>query len=408
MDMAGAGGSARRKKRGNNFESMQQSNRALVLQLIKAAGVSTRKSLAEQSGLQPATISIIVAELLERRLVEETGLVEGDCGRRLTGLRLRRDRYCTAAVRITPSYYAVGLYDINSACLAVEKNVWPFFEDIAASLQRVLTAVRRFLALRPDLHPLGAALAVQGDFWFDNGRCTMPGFEGEAGRDLCGWLSRALGIPVSADLAADYGAYHFSALPDYAYLQQEVFLNVLVSDTVDYSILDHGHIFRGALGVPGSLGRLIVLDGAGRPTPLEELCGNTVLLRRAAALARTRSDSALAGWEPLRSRDLINAFYAGDPIAVELYGGAAAALAQALAVLIRLLHPHRIFLSDEIPQNEGFLSLVRRALAREIGPRLLEKVRLCAPSGERSTARDGAMIGGSMYLTDRSIRELRL
>ena len=147
------------------------------------------RSLAEQSGLQPATISIIVAELLERRLVEETGLVEGDCGRRLTGLRLRRDRYCTAAVRITPSYYAVGLYDINSACLAVEKNVWPFFEDIAASLQRVLTAVRRFLALRPDLRPLGAALAVQGDFWFDNGRCTMPGFEGEAGRDLCGSVS---------------------------------------------------------------------------------------------------------------------------------------------------------------------------------------------------------------------------
>ena len=48
------------------------------------------------------------------------------------------------------------------------------------------------------------------------------------------------------------------------------------------------------------------------------------------------------------------------------------------------------------------------ALAREIGPRLLEKVRLCAPSGERSTARDGTMMGGSRYLTDRSIRELRL
>lgn len=399
----------RRKKRGNNFESMQQSNRALILQLMKAQGVSTRKGLAEQSGLQAATISIIVAELMERRLVEETGLVEGDCGRRLTGLRLRRDQYCTAAVRITPSYYAVGLYDINSACLAVEKTIWPFFDDPARSLEEVLAAVRRFLGLRPDLQPLGAAFALQGGFWLEDGRCALPGLAGEAGADLCAWFSRRLGLPVTADLAADYSAYCYTARPDYSYLKKEVFLYLLVSDTVDYSILDHGRIYRGALGLPGSLGQLTVFDEAGQPAPLETLCGNSVLLRRAAGLLKEYPDSALAARaDGLRSRDLINAFYAGDPIAVRLYGGAAAALAQALAVLIRLLRPHRVLLSDEIPQNETFLDMVREDLRPLLEPRLLARVQLLAPSEERSTARDSTMIGGSMYLTDRSIRELRL
>ena len=40
MAFAEQNGAPRRKKRGNNFESMQQSNRALILQLMKAQGLS--------------------------------------------------------------------------------------------------------------------------------------------------------------------------------------------------------------------------------------------------------------------------------------------------------------------------------------------------------------------------------
>ena len=395
-------------KRGKNLENVQQSNRALILQLIKANGVTTRKSLAEQSGLQPATISIIVAELIARRLIEETGLVEGDCGRRLTGLQLRCDRFCSVAVRITPSYFAVGLYDINSNCLSAVKTVHPFFADIPDSLDQILAAIRSALSARPDLTPLGAAFAVQGDFRLEDGRCSIPCFSQQAGRDLGGWFRDRLQQPVTVGLAADYGAYYYGAHPSYAFLKKEVFLFLLVSDTVDYSILDRGRIYQGAFGMPGALGHLTVFDEAGGRVLLESLCGNSVLLKKAAQLLPQYPDSTLPRSRPLRSRDLINAYFSEDPIATLLYHQAAKALAQAVAVLVRLLRPHRVFIGDEIPICERFLLLVREELGHWLEPDLLGLTRLHLPDGERSTRNDRTLMGGSMYLTDLCISQLRL
>lgn len=395
-------------KKGKNLENVQRSNRALILQLIKAAGVSTRKSLAEQSGLQPATISIIVAELIARDLIEETGLVEGDCGRRLTGLQLRRDRFCSVAVRITPSYYAIGLYDINSFCFSAVKTVWPFFKDISASLDKILAGIRTSLAERPDLSPLGVSFAVQGNFRFMDGRCFIPGFPDLAGKDLGGWLQARLQLPVTIGLAADYGAYYYSAHPSYAFLKKEVFLFLLVSDTVDYSILDHGRIYHGAFGFPGALGQLTVFDESGSRARLEALCGNSVLLEKASRLLVQYPDSLLPRSRPLRSRDLINAYFSQDPIATLLYHQAAKALAQSIAVLVRLLHPHRIFVGDEIPICERFLQIMRDEMRHWLEPELFDMTHLYLPQGERSTLNDCTLIGGSMYLTDLCISRLQL
>lgn len=124
--------------------------------------------------MQPATISIIVAELIARRLIEETGLSRGVAGAGSTGLQLRCDRFCSVAVRITPSYFAVGLYDINSNCLSAVKTVHPFFADIPDSLDQILAAIRSALSARPDLTPLGAAFAVQGDFRLEDGEVLHP------------------------------------------------------------------------------------------------------------------------------------------------------------------------------------------------------------------------------------------
>ena len=395
-------------KRGKNLENVQQSNRALVLQLIKANGISTRKSLAEQSGLQPATISIIVAELISRRLIEETGLVEGDCGRRLTGLRLRSDRFCTVSVRITPSYYAVGLYDINSNCLSAVKTVHPFFEDVSDSIQQIIDGIHAAFALRPDLTPLGVSFAMQGAFCLEDGRCTIPSFMQEEGRDLGRWLREKLQLPVTIGLAADYGAYYYSAHSSFAFLKKEVFLFLLVSDTVDYSILDHGKIFQGALGLPGALGHLNVFDEEGNRASLESLCGNSVLLEKAARMLKQNPHSSLPRSHPLRSRDLINAFFAEDPIATSLYRQAAKALAQAVAILFQLLHPHRIFIGDEIPICERFFSLIRQELSNWLEPDLLCRIHISLPDAERNTRNDRTMMGGSMYLTDLCINTLRL
>ena len=83
-------------------------------------------------------------------------------------------------------------------------------------------------------------------------------------------------------------------------------------------------------------------------------------------------------------------------------------MAQAVAILFQLLHPHRIFIGDEIPICERFFSLIRQELSNWLEPDLLCRIHISLPDAERNTRNDRTMMGGSMYLTDLCINTLRL
>ena len=63
----------KRQKNGKNASTILQDNRNLLLQLIREKGMISRKQLAEESGLQQATVTIIIKEFLEQGLIYENG-----------------------------------------------------------------------------------------------------------------------------------------------------------------------------------------------------------------------------------------------------------------------------------------------------------------------------------------------
>ena len=86
--------------KGNNITDVQTANRRLILNLIHRKGVVSRVSLASISGLKQATITLIVNEFIKKGLVEDCGLIEGENGRRVRGVRLVENHFCTIGVRM--------------------------------------------------------------------------------------------------------------------------------------------------------------------------------------------------------------------------------------------------------------------------------------------------------------------
>lgn len=75
-------------------------NRAAVLRHVRRHAPCSRADVAAHTGLNKATVSSLVAELIEHGLLRETGLTENRVGRPATMLVLDGSRYVGLGLRV--------------------------------------------------------------------------------------------------------------------------------------------------------------------------------------------------------------------------------------------------------------------------------------------------------------------
>jgi predicted NBD/HSP70 family sugar kinase len=390
----------------NNFELMQQNNRILILRLIKDLGIASRKELSQMSGLTQATITLIINEFLQKNLVEEVGLIGGKNGRKVTGLSIVTNRYCTVAVRITTKYYAIGLYDINSTCMEVEKVPMEIFEDIAVTLSLIKEKIAQLFekAKRQGLQVLAIAFSLQGYFRFTQKECIMLSKTGYY-IDLRVYYEQAFHCPVFYDTGSNYGAYYLACQRDAEYLKDQTVLYLCISYSVEATILYNRMTIKGATTIPGSIGKFLIPCADGGETTFDSIVSTDVITKRAEDMLPDYPKSILHEYKGhMRNRNLIEAFYKGDPIALIIFADVANATGYVIAMMIHVLHPHRVFVTDEIPVNATFermiVDAVRNHFPRDISyfPEIS-----CLPI-KRDTALDSTMRGASMFATNKILK----
>src|SRR5918992_5464138 len=83
-----------------DFTDVRATNLAVVLQHVRANAPCSRADIAAATGLNKATVSSLVADLIERRLLRETGLTENRIGRPATMLVLDGQPYAGLGLQI--------------------------------------------------------------------------------------------------------------------------------------------------------------------------------------------------------------------------------------------------------------------------------------------------------------------
>ena len=77
---------------GNNTSDLVEMNRSAIVRILQQGEICSRAEIAKLTGLTQASITKIVAVLIEMGIVSEVGFVRGNGNRRSIGLRLNAEK----------------------------------------------------------------------------------------------------------------------------------------------------------------------------------------------------------------------------------------------------------------------------------------------------------------------------
>lgn len=392
------------QQRGSNSTDLLFYNRKLILNLIRKHSVISRIKLAELSGLKPATITIIINEFIEKNLVEDCGLINGKNGRRVKGVRLVDSQYCTISVRITSSYYAIGIFDINSTCIAVEKNKYVAYDNFYQTLVDINKKIEEFSALANNYEILGVSLGLQNDFFIDYSTHATYCIMGSKSRiDVAAFFKASCPYPVYIERAVDFTAYHIYTKNYVDDINNKIILTLDFSTSVDLSILYHGELYHGAYSSANCFDEIYVRDSNNALKNIEETLSLNAIMQHALNLLPDNPGSTLNTLPDITYRDLINAYSNKDPLALVIYEHIADMLAQFLIILMKFFSPHTIMIGDEIPPEPSFLKSVKCYLTKYDTNSLYAKTEIFNITRKRSTQFDAVLLGGNSLVIDNEL-----
>ncbi|MCG5217558.1 ROK family transcriptional regulator [Streptosporangium sp. KLBMP 9127] len=377
-------------------DSMRARNLALVLGEVSRGGPLTRAALAEATGLTKTTVSKLVGDLLDARMVTEAAAVrDGERGRPGVAVSLSGDHLGALGLEINVDYLSVCVMDLTRSVRlrrtqAVD-NRYSISTDVARKLRKLaLEAVDE-----AGLTIGGAVLAVPGPV--DPARGLLHGAPNLGWRDIRPAELLDLPVPVAVDNEANLAAlgelWFGSGAPDFLYVSGEIGIGA--------GLVFGGALFRGTRGFAGELGHVVV-DPGGPPCRcggqgcLERYAGQDALLQAAGLLPFGTDAEPVGGRGPAGIATLVERLRAGDGRALDACEQAGRALGVALISAVNLLDPGTIVLGGVFAPLFPWLS----------GPaaRSLSRIGHAAPRLEVSAVGpDAASLGAAAQVIEQMI-----
>ncbi len=356
-------------------------NERLLLNHIWSSRELSRAHIARITGLSRSTVSAIVNALIDTGLVRflRAGISSG--GRRPILLGFEDDAQLLVGVDIGATHISVAVTNLRCTIRSWQHARHAVRDDPSGALGLVEHLVRAGLdeAGRGIGEVVGVGVAVPCPI--DPARpevlspLVLPAW-GEV--DLVGRLGDAFGLPVFIDNDANLGALAElwwgagTDLRDLAYIK--------IGTGVGAGLIHGGAIYRGAAGIAGEIGHLVV-----EPDGLECLCGLRGCLGTVASSAALKARvvaSLDAGRDSVLTRDLdtdalVDAVLAGDALAAEVVAAAGRRLGTAIASLINLVNPATVVLGGGLTRaGELLLGPLREAMQHRAMLKSLDETRL--------------------------------
>ncbi|MDU0347876.1 ROK family protein [Actinomyces sp. MRS3W] len=189
--------------RGSNLPRVGGFNRAVVLEAIRhSADGLTRAQLGRITALAPQTVSNVTRELLDQRLIHETGVVApGGRGRPGVALSLNPSGGFAVGIHIDPSALGIAVVNLTGEVIAETYGPLPSPEDSTAVIAHLHYEVDRLAreAEVPHDRLLGIGVAAPGPIDDDAGTVSPPLLPGWGTVPLRDLLARETGFDVVLD-----------------------------------------------------------------------------------------------------------------------------------------------------------------------------------------------------------------
>ncbi len=235
--------------------TMRLMNKRSVLELIFHNEPVSRIDLSQMTGLNKATVSSLVDELIEEELVREVGYGTSSGGRKPILLTIKRDAGYCVGVNVQITHMTTVLTDLSGTI--VYKRVLNTGYPIAvAELEELLISEVANASAQAKLSRHGiiaAGIALPGIVNFQTGSVYyLPNIEIHDW-DICRSMSQRFSFPLFIDNDGNCGA--LSEHRRYP-ARNLVFVNAGIG--IGTGIIINGELYRGSHGIAGEFGHTTI------------------------------------------------------------------------------------------------------------------------------------------------------
>ncbi len=348
---------------------LRKVNLTRVLTRLRQKMPISRALLADLTGLNKATITRFIRELMEYGFVREVGMRSSATGRPSILLELDPQAGYIIGVRLDIDYSAVILTNFTAEIIWRSELKHTPQDGQDRIQENILTLIHQAIDQAPiDGRPiLGLGISVPGLVDVENGVLLFAPNLGWRNIPFRDWLKEHFNLPIYVDNEANLAALgeaFFGAARDC-----DNVLLVNITSGVGAGIVLHQEILTGVAGVAGEVGHMTV-----DPNGPKCNCGNMgcweafvsapAIFRRlreriAAGGKSSLKDELLATFSRLSVPLVVEAAQAGDQVAKEVLSETSTYIGIGLANLINVLNPQRVVLG-------GYLCPAYPAMLQEI------------------------------------------
>ncbi len=388
---------------------VREMNLSSVLRMIYSKAPLSRAQLAAKTGLNKSTISSLVEDLLDRKLIHETGINSVGTGRPATQLEINPKVGGVVGVELGVDFVAVVLTDFLGGILG-RKQIGA---DPAASQEKTFgqtqTVIEEMVLLcrKLGLRVLGLSFSIPGTVDLDNGVLIFAPnlhWHNVPLRDI---FSASTGLKVFIENDANAAALAEHLLGVAKHLRDFIF--VFAGVGLGGGLFLNGQLYRGKGGYAGEIGHTSIIA-----EPFQQLCdcGNlgcwetyanqvSIIRRVQSRLDTKRSSlnpSSMAKQNaPLSISIIKQAADDGDTDAIDSLAEAGIAMGNGFAGLVNIFNPEKIILGGPISIAGDYLL---PAIRQSVNKRAMHEIVLQTEINLSAFGPDASLIGAAAVVVD--------
>ncbi|WP_201755276.1 ROK family transcriptional regulator [Paenibacillus glycinis] len=378
-------------KQTGDLSLVKKMNTAIVLDAVLRHAPLSRAQISERTGLNKATVSSLVQDLIDSHLVLDLGPGESSGGRKPNLLQFRSRSGHAVGIDLGVNYIRGILTDLEG-CVVAERRIALKAHDAKSVIPQLLACIE---ALRGEIPPCPYGMVGIG--------IGVPGLVNEDGTILfapnLSWTEvplRAIaeerfGVPVTIDNEANAGAQGEQRYGAGRGIANQIYVSAGIG--IGTGMILNKELYKGSGGFSGELGHLSI-HADGKPCR----CGN-----RGCWELYASENALLEQAEPLGFHDLdglLEAAGQGREDVVALFERIGEALGVGIANIVNVFNPDVVIIGNEMRRAEAWIggAVQRTVAARALAHHQRKLKVLFAEQGEKSAVRGAAYYAISSFL----------
>jgi predicted NBD/HSP70 family sugar kinase len=364
--------------RTGSLESLRERNRLRVIDALRTRGAISRADIARQTGLSRSTVSSLVGDLqaaglVVERVAESAAPASPQGGRPPVLVALDQSAGAVVGLDFGHDSLRVAIADLSYAILAetyAELEVDTAAQDALDTAARLVGELIEEAGVERD-RVLAAGMGLPGPIERESVVVHSPILPSWVGLNPANEMEERLELPVHLDNDANVGALGESTFG--VGRGTHVMAYLRLSAGIGAGLVINGRPFRGARGIAGEIGHVLV-DPQG---PICR-CGNRGCLETFVA-GPALCELLRRSHGPLTVHDLLRLAEEGDAGCQRVLADAGRVVGRAVADLCNYLNPDLVVVGGDLSvAGDVLLEPMREAVRRFAIPAAVEDVEIVA------------------------------